>query len=102
MKFARVIGTVVATQKVKGLAGIKLLMVQPLNEQRQDDGDAYVAADLTYQAGDGDIVFILGSRDAALAMPNPMVPIDCAIVGIVDDVDTPDVPATLPAVWRKE
>ena len=89
MKFGRVIGTLVATRKVEGLAGIKLLLVQPLNDQREPDGEPYVAADATAQAGEGELVFVVASREAALAMPNSFVPIDKAIVGIVDDVDTP-------------
>lgn len=87
MKFGRVIGTVVATQKVAGLEGIKLLMVQPLNDNREPIGEPYVAADATLQAGEGELVFVVASREAALAMPNTMVPVDKAIVGIVDDVD---------------
>lgn len=87
MKFGRVIGTVVATKKAEGLEGIKLLMVQPLNDQREPFGEPYVAADATQQAGEGELVFVVASREAALAMPNSMVPVDQAIVGIVDDVD---------------
>jgi ethanolamine utilization protein EutN len=86
MQLATVIGTLVATQKYEGLEGIKLLIVQPLTKQQQPDGDPLVAADGTAQAGPGDLVFIVGSREAAQAMPNPFVPIDSAIVGIVDDV----------------
>ena len=91
MKFGRVIGTLVASQKTEGLAGIKFLLVQPLDEQQQPAGEPYVAADATAQAGEGELVFVVASREAALAMPNSFVPIDKAIVGIVDDVDTPDI-----------
>lgn len=90
MKFGRVIGTLVATQKTDGLTGIKFLLVQPLDEQRQPSGESYVAADATAQAGEGDLVFVVASREAALAMPTTFVAIDKAIVGIVDDVDSPD------------
>lgn len=90
MKFGRVIGTLVASQKTEGLAGIKFLVVQPLDEDRQPAGEPYIAADATAQAGEGELVFVVASREAALAMPNSFVPIDKAIVGIVDDVDTPD------------
>lgn len=87
MQLAHVIGTVVATRKIEGLEGIKFLIVQPLTKQQQPDGKPVVAADATEQAGPGELVFIVGSREAAQALPNTFVPVDHAIVGIVDDVD---------------
>ena len=87
MKFARVVGSLVATQKVKGLEGVKWLMVQPLNVDREPDGEIYVAADATHQAGMGELVFVIASKEAAFALPVSFVPVDAAIVGIVDDVD---------------
>ena len=86
MQLARVIGTVVATQQYDGLRGIKFLIVQPLNKQRQPTGEPVVAADATAQAGPDELVFIVGSREAAQALPITFVPVDHAIVGIVDDV----------------
>jgi ethanolamine utilization protein EutN len=88
MQLAKVIGTVVATQKYEGLAGIKFLIVQPLTKEQQPKGEPVVAADATAQAGSGTLVFIVGSREAAQALPNTFVPVDHAIVGIVDDVHT--------------
>ncbi len=87
MQLARVIGTVVATQKYTGLQGIKFLIVQPLDKAQQPAGEPVVAADATSQAGPGELVFIVGSREAAQALPETFVPVDHAIVGIVDDVD---------------
>jgi len=87
MKLARVIGTVVATQKYRDLEGVKFLIVQPLTKEQQPKGAPVVAADGTAQAGPGELVFIVGSREAAQAMPIKFVPVDHAIVGIVDDVD---------------
>lgn len=86
MQLARVIGTVVATEKYEGLTGIKFLIVQPLTKQQQPKGQPVIAADATFQAGANELVFIVGSREAAQAMPNTFVPIDQAIVGIVDEV----------------
>ncbi len=86
MQLARVMGTVVATQKYVGLEGIKFLIVQPLSKTRQPVGEPVVAADATAQAGPGELVFIVGSREAAQALPETFVPVDHAIVGIVDDV----------------
>jgi ethanolamine utilization protein EutN len=87
MKFARVIGTVVATRKYDGLEGIKFLVVQPLNRDLQPKGEPVIAADATAQAGPGELVFIVGSREGAQAMPNTFVPVDLAITGIIDEVD---------------
>ncbi len=87
MRFARVIGNLVATHKVAGLEGVKLLIVQPLNSQRQPDGESYVAADSTNQAGDGELVYVIASKEAAFSLAKTFVPVDAAIVGIVDDVD---------------
>jgi ethanolamine utilization protein EutN len=86
MYLGRVVGTVVATIKYEGLEGKKLLMVQPLDEKGQHNGPLEVAVD-TVQAGVGDHVFLVGSREAALALEPSFVPVDAAIVGIVDDVN---------------
>ncbi len=87
MQLARVIGTVVATRKYEGLEGIKFLIVQPLTKQQEPKGKPVVAADATAQAGPDELVFIVGSREAAQAMPITFVPVDHAIVGIVDEVE---------------
>jgi ethanolamine utilization protein EutN len=86
MQLARVMGTVVATRKYAGLEGIKFLIVQPLSKTQAPTGDPVVAADATAQAAPGELVFIVGSREAAQALPETFVPVDHAIVGIVDDV----------------
>lgn len=87
MQLAQVIGTLVASQKYEGLSGVKFLIVQPLDKRQQPVGEPVVAADGTAQAGPGELVFIVGSREAAQAMPIKFVPIDQAIVGIVDDLE---------------
>jgi ethanolamine utilization protein EutN len=87
MKFARVIGTVVSTRKYEDLEGIKFLVVQPLDEDLKPNGRAVVAADATQQAGPGELVFMVASREGAQALPEVFVPVDLAITGIVDEVD---------------
>jgi len=86
MQLAEVTGTLVATVKYDGLEGVRLLIVQPLDRDQNPDGDMVVAADAVEMAGRGELVYIVGSREAALAMPEPFVPVDHAIVGIVDQV----------------
>lgn len=88
MQLARVIGTVVATRKVDGLDGAKLLLVQPLTSAQVAKGEPYVAAD-TVRAGPGDVVYTVHNREAALALEPWFVPVDAAIVGIVDQLDVP-------------
>ena len=85
MQLARVIGTVVASQKYEGLEGVKFLLVQPLDHALRALGAPCVAAD-TVRAGPGELVYPVGSREAALALETWFVPVDLTIVGIVDDV----------------
>jgi ethanolamine utilization protein EutN len=89
MYLGRVMGTVVASRKAHGLAGAKLLLVQPLDDRLQPTGPLQAAVD-TVQAGPDDLVYLVGSREAALALEPSFVPVDAAIVGIVDDVHTPE------------
>ena len=87
MLFGRVHGTAVCTVKIPGIKGIKLLIVQPLNKQLEPVGALQVAADVV-QAGIGDLCVMVRSREAALAMPEiTFVPIDLALVGIVDELE---------------
>lgn len=101
MKFGRVIGTVVATEKYRGLEGIKFLVVQPLDRARAPSGQPVIAADATAQAGPGHLVFMVGSREAAQALPEVFVPVDLAITGLVDRVDEEDRPEAT-ATWHRE
>ena len=87
MQLARVLGTLVATQKVEGLEGVKFLVVQLLDKQQRPIGEPAIAADGTAQAGPGELVFVIASREGALALPDWFVPVDLAIAGIVDQVD---------------
>lgn len=86
MYLGRVIGTCVATVKYTGLQGYRLLIVEPIHEDGSVNGEPHVAVDVT-QAGPGDRVFLVGSREAALACEPTFVPVDAAIVAIVDAVD---------------
>ncbi len=86
MYLGRVVGTVVAQTKCEGLAGVKLLLVQPLDHEERPAGQLEVACD-TVRAGRGDVVFLVGSREAALALEQSFVPVDAAIVGIVDSIN---------------
>ena len=87
MLFGRVKGTAVCTIKYPGIEGVKLLVVQPLNKKLEPIGLLQVAADVV-QAGPGDLCVMVRSREAALAMRDEkFVPIDLALVGIVDELE---------------
>jgi ethanolamine utilization protein EutN len=86
MQLGRVRGTVVATVKSEGLEGVKFLLVQPLDRKLRPKGDLVVCADATAQAGPEEMVYFVGGREAALALPETFVPVDHTIVGIVDHV----------------
>ena len=86
MKLGRVIGTLVATTKPEAMKGLKLLIVRPLTAELKPeaDSDPFVATDASAQASTGDLVTYEASREAALMHEPSFVPVDHAIVGIVD------------------
>ena len=86
MQLGQVIGTVVATQIYEGMRGVPLLWVQPLSKEGKPAGGPVVCADATRMAGPGELVNFEGGREAALALEEWFVPVDHAIVGIVDTV----------------
>ncbi len=87
MQLARVIGTVVASEKSPGLEGVRFLLVQPLDKHREPAGSPVVAADAVAMAGPGELVYFVAAREAAEALPERFVPVDHAITGLVDAVD---------------
>ncbi len=86
MLLGRVVGAVVPAVVAPGLGGTPLLLVQPLDAARRPAGRVLVAADATRMAGPGELVYFEGGREAALALDPSFVPVDHAIVGIVDGV----------------
>lgn len=83
MWLARVIGTVVATRKDPGLAGTKLLIIQPLTPERLPHGKPIVAVD-SVGCGVTEEVFFVRGREASFPFLPEEVLADAAIVGIVD------------------
>ena len=88
MKLAKVIGTVVCTQKDPSLEGLKMLVIQPLTHELKPSGLPIVAIDVA-QAGPNDLVYWIMAREAALALPDTFAPVDATIVGIVNKENTP-------------
>ena len=86
MQLARVIGDVVMTRKDDNLAGIKLLLVQPLTPSREPAGRPLVAVD-SVGAGVGEEVFFVRGKEASFPFYPAEPPVDAGIVGIVDHWD---------------
>ena len=84
MLLGRVVGSVVPCVLATGLEGVPMLLVQPLDKTGQPEGRTLVAADATRMAGPGELVYYEGGREAAMALDPWFVPVDHAIIGIVD------------------
>jgi ethanolamine utilization protein EutN len=87
MQIARVIGTVVSTQKHRKFEGAKLLLVQPLNIDDTPRGAALLAVDGVGAGVNEKVLVVLEGRAAGEALGKKAAPVDAAIVGIVDSVD---------------
>ena len=98
MYLGKVIGTVVSTIKVPSLEGSKFLIVEKINQDLTAKKQTEVAVD-TVGAGDGETVIVVGGSSARRAVAKGIaaseahgsnsndVPVDAAIVGIVDTVE---------------
>jgi ethanolamine utilization protein EutN len=91
MFVARVTGSVVSTHKVKSMTGHKLLMVEPLRvdpgtrKGLVGTGRSFVVVD-TVGAGEGEMVLIVQGSSARLTPETEKLPVDAAVIGIVDTV----------------
>jgi len=86
MMLGKVIGTVVPCEIYEGLTGVPMLLVQPLDKAGHPKGKVLVAADATKMAGPGEMIYYEGGREAAMALDTTFVPVDHAIIGIVDGI----------------
>ncbi len=87
MQLARVVGTVVATQKNAKFEGAKLLLVQPLTLEDTPRGTAIVAVDSLGAGVHEKVLIVMEGRAAGEALGRKLAPVDAAVVGIVDTVD---------------
>ena len=86
MIIARIVGTVVSSQKDERLLGKKLLIVRPINLDGTDTTGYVVAVD-TVGAGFHERVLVVAGSSARLAQGMKDTPVDAAIVGVIDTVD---------------
>jgi ethanolamine utilization protein EutN len=89
MLIARIVGTVVATRKDDRLVSSKLLIARPIDPSGKPEGNYLVAVD-TVDAGFGETVLVVSGSSARMAAGLKDCPVDAAIVGIVDAVETKD------------
>jgi microcompartment protein CcmK/EutM len=87
MLIAQVVGTLVSTQKHPRFEGTKLLLVQPLNLDDTPRGTALLAVDSVGAGVREKVLIVLEGRAAGEAIGRQGMPVDAAIVGIVDAVD---------------
>ncbi len=86
MQLAKVIGDVVVTRKDVNLAGITLLVLQPIAADGSNIGRTLVAVDAV-GAGVGETVFFVRGKEASFPFYPKEVPTDAGVVGIVDHWD---------------
>ncbi len=87
MLIGRVVGDLVSTQKHESHRGRKALLVQPLNLDGSNRGEALIALDAV-DAGIGDRVLVVTEGFSAMtAVGRPQSPIDMAVIGFIDDID---------------
>ncbi len=86
MLIGRVIGDIVATQKAPSHEGRKILIVQPLNPDGTERGNAVLALD-SVDAGVGDRVLVSTEGWSSMtAVGRPNSPIDMAVIGVIDSI----------------
>jgi ethanolamine utilization protein EutN len=92
MLLAKVVGNVWSTKKKDEISALRLLVIQPLGKNLKADGNVQVAAD-EIGAGFGDLVIVTQGSPAMRAFnKEKLIPIDAAVVGIVDNLELDDDP----------
>jgi ethanolamine utilization protein EutN len=86
MRICKVVGHVWATKKEDSLVGLKLMVVNEMDASGRFKADLLVAADVV-GAGVGEQVLVVGGSTARIAAGGNELPVDCAIVGIIDTIE---------------
>jgi ethanolamine utilization protein EutN len=84
---ARVIGELVATRKHPSHEGLKLLLVQPLDLDGSERGEAVVAVDSVGARVGERVLLTMEGFSAFTSVGRPMTPIETAVIGVIDQVD---------------
>ena len=97
MQIARVIGTVVSTQKHQKFEGAKLQLVQPVALDDTPRGHPLLAVDSVGAGVREKVLVVIEGRAAGEALGRKGAPVDAAVIGIIDSVDVP-----LDVAWDKQ
>jgi ethanolamine utilization protein EutN len=87
MTLCKVLGSVTATAKHAAFLGRRLMVVQPVDEQKRPVGSSFIAIDHICSAGPGDLVLV--NREGGgirQVLGDATLPIRSLIVGVVDEV----------------
>lgn len=87
MLLTKVVGTVVASHKVEGIHGHKLLLLQPVDIHGSAKDSFLVATD-SVGAGVGELVLCCQGSSARLTEMTKDKPIDAVVVAIVDEINS--------------
>jgi len=86
MLIGKIIGTLTPSVIYEGLQSVPMLLVQPLDKNKNPNGNPIVCADSTRMAGPNELIYYEGGREAALALEPWFVPVDHTIIGIIDGI----------------
>lgn len=86
MLLGKVVGKVWSTRKESRITGLKLLIVQPLDQSQNPYGNVLIAGD-QIGAGIGELVVVVQGSSARTAIPEQEVPVDAVVIGIVDNIE---------------
>ena len=97
MVLAKVVGTVVSTNKEPKIEGIKFLLLEKINPQTMEGLSDFVVAMDSVGAGNGEIVFYAAGSSSRMTRVTEGRPSDATITAIVDNIDCNGKP-----VYRKD
>jgi len=86
MIFGKVVGKVWSTRKEKRITGLKLLIIQPLDQSQKPHGNILIAGD-QIGAGIGELVVVVQGSSARKAIPEQELPVDAVVIGIIDNIE---------------
>ncbi|MCI4443859.1 MAG: EutN/CcmL family microcompartment protein [Lentimicrobium sp.] len=87
MILAKVVGTVVSTEKAEKIEGIKLLLLEKIDPVTLKGKNDFVVSMDSVGAGIGEIVFFVSGSSARFTSVTDGMPTDSAVIAIVDIIE---------------
>ena len=87
MIIARVVGTVVSSQKAQKIEGIKLLLLEKIDPATLEGKNDFVVSMDSVGAGVGEIVFYVSGSSARYTHVTEGRPTDSAVIAIIDSIE---------------